>query len=417
MLFPAIILAIATSSLGCAQATNTTESENDYLNALAAAFADAGLTALRDAAARLSNTSYGRTIVSRLSQGGNYTIFAPTNEAFSGASDELASNDELLARLLSYHIVAGDFTNDNGTLASSLSPNNTVGRTLLNDTGVVQLEGNKSQVLVWSSLNDEIIIQNQALNITVLQSSVVPNTSVLLNSINGFLAYPTNTTSTLVAHNLTSLTGLLESTNFTASSTGLNRTLHTGFDEMAHGFTLFAPNNKAVVDAGDYLASYAGNMTAFAAIVGNHVINGTTLYSPELKHAGTLTSGSGEGLMFTSNSSGTFVTSTVGKSHVASARIIASDIPTMNGVIHIIDHVLLSVYTDKAAAKSAYESMTQSSGNQNATATETGAVGGQTMQSANGAVLSKAQLGNKASGLANMALGVLGLTTLRAAMI
>lgn len=68
----------------------------------------------------------------------------------------------------------------------------------------------------------------------------------------------------------------------------------------------------------------------------------------------TKTSGSGEGLMFTSNSSGTFVTATVGKSRVASARIITSDIPTMNGVIHIIDHVLLSVYTDEAAAKSAY---------------------------------------------------------------
>lgn len=52
----------------------------------------------------------------------------------------------------------------NLTGATATYPNVTVGRTLLNDSAYVSLEGNKSQVLVWThdSENDTNVVLNQA---------------------------------------------------------------------------------------------------------------------------------------------------------------------------------------------------------------------------------------------------------------
>ena len=48
-------------------------------------------------------------------------------------------------------------------LLSGVWPNTTVGRTLLNDSSIVQLEGGKSQVLVWtrSGVDGDVTVMNQ----------------------------------------------------------------------------------------------------------------------------------------------------------------------------------------------------------------------------------------------------------------
>jgi hypothetical protein len=60
----------------------------------------------------------------------------------------VASDGETLAKIVSYHVLQGNFTSG-GNLTSATLPNVTIGRTALNDSQFVQLEGNKSQVLVW----------------------------------------------------------------------------------------------------------------------------------------------------------------------------------------------------------------------------------------------------------------------------
>lgn len=67
------------------------------------------------------------------------------------------SNETCLADIISYHIVSGNFVNNTETY-----PNETIGRTLLNDSSLVMLEGNQSQVLVWSkSENGSLFVINQ----------------------------------------------------------------------------------------------------------------------------------------------------------------------------------------------------------------------------------------------------------------
>lgn len=93
--------------------------------------------------------------------------------AVSNQTSQGNGSTEDLAAILSYHFLRGNFVNSTATpnpsngssaeLISGVYPNNTVGRTLLNDTEYVHLAGNASQVLAWSKSgdNDSITILNQ----------------------------------------------------------------------------------------------------------------------------------------------------------------------------------------------------------------------------------------------------------------
>lgn len=76
--------------------------------------------------------------------------------AFQNATTN--SSDPGLLGTLHYHIVSGSFNNETQTY-----PNTTIGRTTLNASSLVMLEGNKSQVLAWSkwSSDDKVHILNQ----------------------------------------------------------------------------------------------------------------------------------------------------------------------------------------------------------------------------------------------------------------
>lgn len=85
-------------------------------------------------------------------------------------------------------------------------------------------------------------------------------------------------------------------------------------------------------------------------MVSTQYINGTSYYSPELlanSSSTTFTSASGQPFAFSSNSSGAYVTS---GSTGASARIVKSDILTENGVVHVIDRVLVNLNRDETKA-------------------------------------------------------------------
>lgn len=81
-------------------------------------------------------------------------------------------------------------------------------------------------------------------------------------------------------------------------------------------------------------------------------INGSSYYSPTLLQSSSPSSSfiseSGQAFTFTTNSSGQYVTS--GNS---TAKIVKSDVLVANGVIHVIDNVLLNVALDDAKADAA----------------------------------------------------------------
>lgn len=319
------------------------QSWQQYINGLVQALNTYGLTTLAAASAALNSSSDGQQVAQSLSTG-NWTLFAPNNQAFSSAPINLTSDPTSVRNLLSYHVVYGNFTDQ-----TSPYPNITLGRTLLNDSSLVRLEGNESQVLAWSKGSDGIFVLNNGTTVPVVNKTVYQNLQVLV--IDSVLKIPQNLSDTISnsTYDVTTLAGGLSSINVpTNNSTTLLNVLNN-----ASGITLFAPNNSAIATA-DCISGLLPNNTALIALFGNHVINGTTVYSPAFTNGNNYTSASGEPFAFKSNSSGVYVSS--GGSNWA--HIMRSDVLTSNGVVHVIDSVLLDKKVNVSAAISAYQSAT-----------------------------------------------------------
>ncbi|KAG1879995.1 FAS1 domain-containing protein [Suillus subluteus] len=310
------------------------QSWQQYLNGLVQALNTDGLTTLASASAALNSSSAGQQVAQILSTG-NWTLFAPNNQAFNSTPINLTSDPTSIRDLLSYHVVHGNFTDQ-----TSSYPNITLGRTLLNDSSLVQLEGNESQVLAWSKGSNGIFVLNNGTTVSVVNKTAYQNVQVLV--IDSVLKIPQNLSDTI--------------SNSTYDVT-----------TSCCGITLFAPNNSAIATA-NCIGGLLPNNTALIALFGNHVINGTTVYSPAFTNGNNYTSASGEPFAFKTNSSGVYVSS--GGSNWAG--IMRSDVLTSNGVVHVIDSVLLDKKVNVSAAVSAYQSATSVAASMT---TETGPVG------------------------------------------
>ncbi|KAH8119017.1 Fasciclin-domain-containing protein [Phellopilus nigrolimitatus] len=308
-----------------------------------------GLTSLANVSSHINSTSTGQSLLSTLGTGPQ-TIFAPNNNAWAGAYSNVTSSSELLAEVLSYHVVPGTFN------VTPTYPNTSVGRTLLNASDLVFLEGNKRQVLAWANESDgRISILNQNTPVTVVNSTTFGNLTVHVTD--AVIDVPGEFTAALAANNLTAFTAALQ----TAS---LLNPLNT-----IHGVTIFAPNDAAFA-AVQNLTAAGSNATVLANILKNHVINGTSVYSGNLLALGSgsnETTAAGEGLGASFNSSGGYV-----KGGNATAKIVTPDIILWNGVVHIIDTVLFNEASDASAASSAVSSASRVA---TSSATESGPVG------------------------------------------
>ncbi|KAI5114978.1 hypothetical protein M0805_009179 [Coniferiporia weirii] len=289
------------------------------------------LTSLVNATTAVNATSTGQRLLSALSDG-PLTVFAPNNDGWAGAHPNITSNADLLADVLSYHVVPGTFG------PAQAFPNTTVGRTLLNDSDLVFLEGGKSQVLAWAAEGGTTHILNQNTPVIVTNSTTFGN--ITLHVTTAVIDVPGDLLSALAANNLTSFRTALQSTS-------LLDTVNT-----LHGVTVFAPTDAAFAAAQQSLTGVSGNTTELTAVLLNHVLNGTSVYSGDLLSLATgsanATTAAGEGIRPSFNSSGTYVT---GGS--TTARITTPDIVLWSGVVHIVDAVLFDNATDTSAAVSA----------------------------------------------------------------
>ncbi|KAG9128092.1 hypothetical protein FRC07_004986 [Ceratobasidium sp. 392] len=340
------LLATALAAPALAQQVNMT-----YVTGLLAALNSAGLTSLVGAAQSVlsvtffidaitqadyrrsvANNTNGTALLAQLSQG-NKTVFAPNNAAFSRVPNNVSSNANLLTSILSYHVLDGHFNASDFASA----PNHTIARTFLNSSDLVQLEGNRSQVIIAERIsNGSVTIIEPTGNTTVTQTTSYEN--LIVHVIDQVLTPPTSIGQTASTAGLSGLTGALQTTNLLAPL------------EAAHGITIFAPSNAAFTAALAALGSQAQNTSVISAVLANHVINGTSVYSTGLTSQSFASAG-GQQFQFASNSSGTYVTS--GNS---SAQIVRADIPVKNGVVHVIDGVLANTQSNPEAAASAVAS-------------------------------------------------------------
>ncbi|KAF9643665.1 FAS1 domain-containing protein [Thelephora ganbajun] len=334
-----------------------------YLSGLLQTLNNAGLTCLASAVGSVNSTSTGNQLLANLSnQKNNYTVFAPNNDAFSNAPSSATQDPNVLTDVVAYHVVFGHFPNVTDY------PNTTIGRTSLEDSSVVMLEGNKSQVVAWARREDgqvHVLNQNRTNNPHISQQISYQNLNIYV--IDGILDYPADINRTFQSNSdLTGFANLADNTDVPIWSTGDHTNKNTTVAEVLYGIrglTLLVPSSQASIQE---IPQISSNHTQLWAILRNHIINGTTVYSPSFVNS-THVSAAGQNLHFSSNSTGKFVTS-----GNTTARIVQPDVLTKNGVLHIIDRVLLNSEVNENAADHAYSSATELAGH---SSTETGPVG------------------------------------------
>ncbi|KZT24329.1 FAS1 domain-containing protein [Neolentinus lepideus HHB14362 ss-1] len=332
-----------------------------YLTGLLEALNGMNLGALVNVTKQINQTDTGSELLAALSenaQSRELTIFAPTNEAFAGVPSNITSSPSLLADVLLYHIVYGNFTNLTETY-----PNTTVGRTMLNDMSLVQLPGGKSQVVAWSRMSDgNVTVLNQNTAVSVTQQNQYQNLHI--NVVDAVIDIPGSLEAALSSNNLSTLSTILSNVQVPNGQGSLLSVLN----DNARGFTLFAPTDSAIAAVQSQLSSLGNDGSGLANLLGNHVINGTAAYSPNFMEQN-YTSAAGEPLDVVANSTGVFVFSGNGS---AKAMVTKPDVILRNGVMHIIDAVLVDTDSDSGAASSAYASATSQAAQ---STTETGPVG------------------------------------------
>lgn len=243
-----------------------------------------------------------------LSGEGTLTLFAPTDDAFSVLSQDiidalLADPTGQLLDILQYHatgsvIMAGDLTD--GTIGRSLNEFDYLITQDENGDFVINANGGPGAKIVVTDI--------EATNgvVHVIDAIMVPNTtaSIIFNS-QGFS----------ILSQLLQGTGLINDLNSTENTT-----------------TLFAPTDAAfTLIPEDILASISLSQEKFTDVLRYHVLGGRT-FAGDLSDGQMITTLQGETAEITINADGVFINN---------AQIVLTDFFTGNGLIHIIDAVLL----------------------------------------------------------------------------
>ena len=277
-------------------------------------------------------------LVATLSGDGPFTVFAPTNTAFASLLDDLgddynsladfdtAAEKELLAKILTYHVVGAS------ALSTDLSDGQEIG-TVQGENVTINLHGG---VFIddATEVSAEVILADQMANngvVHVIDKVLLPQSAIdfvsALNSQNiPELAIATADLSLLVDALVQADADLVA----TLSGDG--------------PFTVFAPTNTAFAslldDLGDDYNSLADFDTAaekelLAKILTYHVVGASAL-STDLSDGQEIGTVQGENVTINLHG-GVFIDDAT----EVSAEVILADQMANNGVVHVIDKVLL----------------------------------------------------------------------------
>ncbi|EPQ52543.1 FAS1 domain-containing protein [Gloeophyllum trabeum ATCC 11539] len=167
----------------------------------------------------------------------------------------------------------------------------------------------------------KIHIPNQSSDIVINKTDALhiplTDTSYGYAVINDLLSVPVGLTDTLKSQNITTFQSSASTSNVLDTLTG------------QHGVTVLVPTDTAFANANATLSRL--NTTQLAGVLSSHVLNGT-FYSTSLGAA--QFNMAGQSLSFNGNS--------VSLPGGNTAKIVTSDVLTANGVVHVIDTVLLN---------------------------------------------------------------------------
>jgi uncharacterized surface protein with fasciclin (FAS1) repeats len=261
-------------------------------------------------------TALDRTGLTAVVQAGtNWTVFAPTNAAFTAANINTATLDTAtLKSVLLYHVLNSKVNSSAVTTASVATVNTKNIYTYKTTAGVVYVNGFK------------------------VSGADVAATNGVVQVIDGVLIPPTKTV-VEIATGSTTFSLLVQA----IVKAGALPAVQAATD--AAPITVFAPDNPAFAAAGLDSAAIAGlTQTAALGVVGLHVIGTGRVFSPQLM-AGPVTTLAGANSLTvqTSPAPGVRATSntTAPFSLVRTTKQGTSfDIVCTNGVIHVIDRTI-----------------------------------------------------------------------------
>lgn len=234
---------------------------------------------------------------------GPFTVFAPTDEAFAAIDadvlNDLVADPDLLARVLTYHVVSGEFTS---TDVASLSSAPT-----LNGKDVsISFDGTTVMVDGATVIGADVEASNGIIH--VIDQVLLPEPIAdILQTAEG-------------AGVFTTLLAAVEAAGLTATLQGDGP------------FTVFAPTDDAfaAIDP-DALNALLADPPALAAILAYHVVPGA-LTAADVLASNSLTTVNG--------ADATISLDGEGNPRIDDAIIVGTDIGARNGVVHVIDRVI-----------------------------------------------------------------------------
>jgi transforming growth factor-beta-induced protein len=251
-------------------------------------------------------------LVSVLDNPGAFTVFAPTNAAFTALGVDLNTlSDAALTEILLYHVLGGKVA------STDLQTGQTYATTAA-ETG----PGDKQlSILIEKAANGSVKVNGSA-DVT---SADVEATNGVIHIVDAVLL-PLDIVGHAAANsNFTSLVGALG----TANGDLVNVLQGDG------PFTVFAPLNSAF----DAIAGTVAGLNAdqLASVLTYHVVGVANVVSGDLTNGQVVTTVQGED--FTVNISGSGVTITDANGNVS--NVVLTDVQATNGVIHVLDKVII----------------------------------------------------------------------------
>jgi len=251
-------------------------------------------------------------LVSALQAEGPFTVFAPTDAAFTAAGIDLAAFDSAeeiaaLADILTYHVFAG----------AVASTDVTDGMT------VAMLNGDNASFTVTA---DGVMIEGA--NVTTAD---VAASNGVVHVIDAVLMPPTDPVEPVSPGDIPTV----------ATDTGIHTALVAALAKadlvtalQAEGpFTVFAPTDEAFTAAGIDLDTFVteAEIATLADILTYHVYVGAVA-STDVTDGMTVAMLNGDNASFTVTADGVMI---------EGANVTMADVPASNGVIHVIDKVLM----------------------------------------------------------------------------
>jgi uncharacterized surface protein with fasciclin (FAS1) repeats len=267
-------------------------------------------------------------LVDALKAEGPYTVFAPTDDAFAALLEEteMSAEDllaaENLSNILLYHVVEGEF----------------------NAEAVIELVGDADYVLVDTLAGIPVKVSVDMGSVYINDAMValpdVEASNGVIHVVDSVIMPPSKTITDIVVESA----GMEEGAEFTVLLAAVSQAELAETLAGEGPFTVFAPTDAAFAAALEALGITAEDLLAsedLSSILLYHVAGGEeALYSNDV--AAALAEAGEEGLMVETLNGASFTVIADDEGiYVDGAKIIVTDILASNGVIHVIDAVIL----------------------------------------------------------------------------